>query len=117
MKTRLRPLRWLTAATILFAICLLSSIDAQGEVADLVGDGDDDAEMLSAPLEPVVCDATLSHSHDPIGARSRIHRLAVTRSDGSRRTVGVTPLVLPVLYAHVSGIVVGLIPSRAPPLR
>jgi hypothetical protein len=117
LKTRSRPDRWLTAATILVAISLLSSIDAQGEVTDLVGDGDDDAEMLSASPEPVVCDATLSHSHDPVGVHSRIRRLtgAPWHGIGIRRPAGITHLVLPASRAHVSAISVSLFLSRAPP--
>jgi hypothetical protein len=113
----MRPHRWLTAATILFAIGLLSSVDAEGQTADFVGDDDDDAETLSASLEATICQATLSQSHDPIGVRSHHKQFAVTPSPGTRRPARRTHLVLPAPRVHFSGNPINLIPSRAPPSR
>jgi len=119
LKTRLRPHRWHTAATILFAIGLLSSVDTKGQTADFVGDDDDNADAeLSVPAAPSVCEATLSHhSHDPAGLRTRHKQFALTSSEEARRPAGLTDVILPAPRSYVSGIHVGLIPSRAPPSR
>lgn len=117
METGLRPYQGLTAATILFAISLLSSVDAKGQTADFVGEDDDDAQTLSVPLEPAICSASPSHSHNPIGVRPHHKQAAVAPSDEIRRPEGLTRLIRPAPREYVSGILVGLIPARAPPSR
>jgi hypothetical protein len=113
--TGLRPHRWLIAAAILFAIGLLSSVDAEGQTADFVGDDDDDAE-LAVPVQPTIFDGILSHhSHDPIGVRPHHKQFALTSWEALHRPAGPAHVILPASHEYVSGVLVGLIPSRAPP--